>query len=136
MVRITGERLADIKLRGVIAIIVVIAVSVAVAGGLLAKWVDPGIGTVGDALWWATSTVTTVGYGDVVPTNTAGRFVGVIVMLTGISLIPIVTTLVVTVFIAQRQRETNEADRRHRNEVIRRLDELEQHLAASQRPAD
>jgi voltage-gated potassium channel len=136
MVKITGDRLASIKLRGVIGLIVAIAITVAVVGGLVTKWVDPGIGTIGDSLWFATATVTTVGFGDVVPTNTAGRIVGVIIMLTGISLIPIVTTLVVTVFIAQRQRETTEADRLHREEVIRRLDQLEEHLAASERPAD
>ncbi|MFN4045926.1 MAG: potassium channel family protein, partial [Acidilobaceae archaeon] len=37
-----------------------------------------------DALWWAFATVTTVGYGDVVPETSLGRFVGVITMIIGI----------------------------------------------------
>jgi voltage-gated potassium channel len=134
--RFTGERLANLKLRGVVGVIVLIAVVVALAGGLVAWWVDPGIGSFGDSLWWATSAVTTVGFGDVVPTNTAGRIVGVVVMLTGISLIPAVTSLVVTIFIAQRQQEQTDSDRLHREEVIRRLDRLEQRIVSGQAPAD
>jgi voltage-gated potassium channel len=44
-----------------------------------------------DALWWAASTVTTVGYGDVAPVTGEGRFVGVALMLCGIALLGIVT---------------------------------------------
>lgn len=42
------------------------------------------IKTFWDALWWALATVTTVGYGDVIPETSAGRVVGAITMLVGI----------------------------------------------------
>ena len=45
----------------------------------------------GDALWWAVSTITTVGYGDRYPTTTEGRFVGFGLMLAGIALLGVVT---------------------------------------------
>ncbi|MFN8026754.1 MAG: ion transporter [Acidimicrobiia bacterium] len=43
--------------------------------------------TFGDALWWGIVTLTTVGYGDVVPVTTAGRAAGVMIMLTGIAVL-------------------------------------------------
>jgi voltage-gated potassium channel Kch len=126
--RFTGQRLAELKLRGVVLVIIGVATTAAAAAALLELLVDPGIGSTGDALWWAVATVTTTGYGDVVPTNAAGRIVGVVLMMVGISLIPIITSLVITVFIAQRQRETTDADRHHRNEIIRRLEGIESRL--------
>lgn len=47
-----------------------------------------------DALWWATATITTVGYGDVFPVTTAGRLVGGLTMVVGISTFAIVTAKV------------------------------------------
>ncbi|MBI4311190.1 MAG: potassium channel family protein [Chloroflexi bacterium] len=43
------------------------------------------IQTFPDALWWAVATVTTVGYGDMVPVTPGGRAVGVVLMLTGVA---------------------------------------------------
>lgn len=47
-----------------------------------------------DALWWSTTTITTVGYGDVFPVTTAGRLVGVVTMVVGISAFAMVTAKV------------------------------------------
>src|SRR5262249_19035811 len=48
---------------------------------------NPGFATVGDALWWGIVTLTTVGYGDIVPKTTAGRLAGVAIMFTGIAVL-------------------------------------------------
>jgi voltage-gated potassium channel len=53
---------------------------------LLEYGVNPHITSFLDTLWWAISTVTTVGYGDVIPTTQAGRIVGILTMIFGISL--------------------------------------------------
>lgn len=45
----------------------------------------------GDAIWWSSTTITTVGYGDVFPITAAGRLVGVVTMFVGISAFAVVT---------------------------------------------
>ena len=49
------------------------------------------IQTFGDAVWWALTTITTVGYGDMYPATVEGRFVAVGLMLCGIAVIGVVT---------------------------------------------
>ncbi len=49
------------------------------------------ITTYGDAVWWACTTMSTVGYGDLYPVTTAGRVVGVLLMVGGIALLGTVT---------------------------------------------
>lgn len=61
--------------------------------------------TFGDALWWAATTVTTVGYGDHYPVTTAGRLVAVTLMLLGIALVGSVTAGVAAWFISASQTE-------------------------------
>lgn len=58
------------------------------------------IKTIGDALWWAVTTVTTVGYGDRYPVTTTGRFVAVALMMMGIALVGAVTAAVASWFVA------------------------------------
>ena len=48
----------------------------------------------GDSLWWATETLSTVGYGDFVPVTPAGRIIAALLMVGGISLIGVVTATV------------------------------------------
>ncbi|WP_083889137.1 potassium channel family protein [Nocardia pneumoniae] len=48
---------------------------------------DSKIDSFGDALWWAMVSVTTVGYGDIYPVTTEGRFASLILMTFGIGLI-------------------------------------------------
>ncbi len=59
----------------------------------------------GDALWWAVTTVTTVGYGDRYPTTTEGRFLAVLLMLMGISLVGVITASVASWFVKMSQDE-------------------------------
>jgi len=62
------------------------------------------ISTIGDALWWASATVATVGYGDRVPVTTQGRLIAVALMLVGISLVGTITASVDAWMISQVER--------------------------------
>ena len=52
-------------------------------------------------MWWAIQTVTTVGYGDVVPGSTAGKVIASVLMLGGLSLYAVVTGVITSVFVSR-----------------------------------
>jgi voltage-gated potassium channel Kch len=58
-------------------------------------------------MWWSLQTVTTVGYGDVTPTNAPGKIVGAFVMLEGLAFLAIVTAAITSTFVtrAEAQRD-------------------------------
>jgi voltage-gated potassium channel len=66
------------------------------------------IKTFSDGLWWAVTTVTTVGYGDRYPTTTEGRFLAVLLMITGISLVGVITASVAAWFVKLSQDESEQ----------------------------
>ena len=70
---------------------------------------EANITTFGDAIWWACTTVTTVGYGDFYPVTTQGRVVAVALMIVGIGVVGAVTASVATAMLSRVQREQNAA---------------------------
>ena len=68
---------------------------------------NSNIKSFGDGLWWAVTTVTTVGYGDRFPTTSVGRVLAVGLMLVGISLMGVITASVAAWFVKMSQEESN-----------------------------
>jgi len=66
---------------------------------------NPAFGDVGDALWWAVVTMTTVGYGDITPASTLGKVLSLIIMGCGISLTALLTAEIASYFVEKRIRE-------------------------------
>jgi voltage-gated potassium channel len=68
-----------------------VAGGVVVIGSLVAYHAEhptnPGFATIGDALWWGIVTLTTVGYGDIVPKTPTGRWAAVVIMITGVAVL-------------------------------------------------
>jgi voltage-gated potassium channel len=100
----------------------VLTVSAGVAARLLDK---EDFSSLRDAMWWALQTVTTVGYGDVVPDNTVGRLIGAILMLNGIALLTVVTAGVTAMLIEQSRRRRSTSD----DPVLARLERIESQLS-------
>jgi voltage-gated potassium channel len=113
-----------------ISTIIGIAVVLVIVAGALARIVEPDTFTsLGLAYWWAVETVTTVGYGDIVPESPAGRIVGTALMLTGLSLIPTLTTVIVSVLLAKRRRVDQDRVERLETEQAAVLERIEERLA-------
>src|SRR5262245_20052655 len=73
-------------------------------GAIAARIGDPhDCSSMGEALWWALQTVTTVGYGDVVPTTRVGQLVGAAVMVFSISFVAFLTAGVTSTVIQREQ---------------------------------
>jgi voltage-gated potassium channel len=108
---------------------------VAVATGLLVVVAGFGM-SVADAekfpnpwlgIWWAVTTVTTVGYGDVVPSTVGGRVVAGLLMLTGIGFLSLLTATIASSFVATDVGEPVEEQEAGMREALQRI---EQRLAA------
>jgi voltage-gated potassium channel len=67
--------------------------------------------TFGDGVWWAIVTLSTVGYGDIVPHTAWGRVVGSFVIVVGVTFIAFLTATVTSAFIAAAEQEAREVER-------------------------
>ena len=120
---LTGRRAAQI--------IVVVTTLVTVMGGVAIRIVDSDeFSDIGTSLWWALQTLTPVGYGDVVPHDTAGRIIGAILMLQGLAFITITVAGVTAMLIDQlRQRRGRGTE----TDIVKRLQRIEEKLDALER---
>jgi voltage-gated potassium channel len=88
----------------------------------------------GDALWWASATATTVGYGDRYPVTTEGRLIAVVLMLVGIALLGSITAAIASWFVTSAAREEEEqveqAVDESTLEILTALADLKQQVAA------
>lgn len=76
---------------------------VVVFAGTIMATVDPGIETPLDGIWWAWVTVTTVGYGDIVPVTTIGRVFAGFLILLGIALFSMLTASFSAFFLSESE---------------------------------
>lgn len=99
--------------------------------GVIVSRIDPSVGTIWDGMWWAWVTMATVGYGDVVPHNAAGRLFGSLLILFGVVLLSLLTANLAAFFIGgdveKVEQEEKEADRLLR-EISARLERVERLL--------
>ena len=123
--RIQSRGLRPRVAAGVVSSLWLVAI---VVFGIIGHLIDPdSFDTVWDGMWWATQTVTTVGYGDVVPEQTGGKFVGALLMIGGLSFFAVITGVITSMFVARAQIETPGSTY---VQVVERLDEISERLAA------
>jgi voltage-gated potassium channel len=125
-------------------------VGLAFIGAIVMRIADPdNFPSLGSAIWWALQTVTTVGYGDIVPTTRVGQVIGGIEMVIGISFIAFLTAGVTSTVIQRANAKAQAVERAHAErdaktildalletrraiaEVDTRLDRIESEITAS-----
>jgi voltage-gated potassium channel len=112
----------------------VILVGTIVEYNIESKVPNTQIKTYLDSLWWCVSTVTTVGYGDIVPVSNLGRIVAMFYMFFGISMISVLF-FVITNTVYKRRYDKVEIEKREqqinqlKNELMRRLSDIEEKQA-------
>jgi voltage-gated potassium channel len=79
------------------------------------------------SFWWAIQTVTTVGYGDVVPAQPSGKVLASVLMLGGLAFLSIITATITSAFVARRQAELQRAGR---DPVMQKLEQMSARLEA------
>jgi voltage-gated potassium channel len=109
--------------------------AVVLAGGWLVSLLEPeSFESIGEGLWWAVTTVTTVGYGDVVPSTGAGRIIGVALMLTGFACLAFVTATMASMIVREVRAEERLIEREE-GEVLNLLVEMNARLERLERLA-
>jgi voltage-gated potassium channel Kch len=104
--RLEAFQRAPLSVRNAMAVIVAATTVSVLVGGVLITVVDSKeFPSLGRGLWWALQTVTTVGYGDVTPENTAGRLVAALFLLEAISFVTIVTAVITSSFVERARQE-------------------------------
>jgi len=128
--RVVANRIAKKGLRPRLAAaaIAVLWLSAILVFGIVQHLVDPeSFGTVWDGMWWATQTVTTVGYGDVVPDEGPGRIMASILMIGGLSFFAVVTGTITSAFVTKAQVDRRSAEG---DQLLAKLTEMEARLDA------
>jgi voltage-gated potassium channel len=77
--------------------------AVCIAGAAQAAFDSGDFKSVWDGVWWAVTTTTTVGYGDVYPTTVQGRIIGMVLMFVGIGFLSLLTASIASRFVKQER---------------------------------
>jgi voltage-gated potassium channel len=135
-----GSRL-DRRIRRVVAnrrifpFLAVVTAGMALLAGFVVTLVDEkDFPTFADGAWWALVTLATVGYGDIVPTTAAGRIVGSLLIILGVTFLAFLTANVTSLFVVTDQEERQAQERAAREagqaETRALLARLDERLAA------
>ena len=118
----------------ILPFLMLVIAAIAFAAGIVMRIVDPDdFPTLGLALWWAVTTVTTVGYGDVVPTDTPGRFVGAVLMVSGYASLSLLTGIIASLLVSRRAAALQADEEQALEKIDRRLAEVERLLREQSR---
>jgi voltage-gated potassium channel len=98
---------------------------IVIVAGVFGAAIDPAIDTPADGIWWALVTITTVGYGDVVPISTSGRIFAAILIIIGVGLFALLTANFSAALIGSEVGDIEKEE----GKILKKLNEIDQRLA-------
>lgn len=110
----------------------IVSMMLITGGGIMIAGIDPAIDTTADGIWWAWVTVTTVGYGDIVPESNEGRAFASLLILMGICLVSLITANVSAYLLSK----ANKKDLRYEQRILKKMTTLEDRLTNIEKKID
>jgi voltage-gated potassium channel len=99
--------------RAIGALVFILCLTVTISGALMymieGDEQPAAFSSIPAAMWWATETLTTVGYGDIVPMTPLGRLLGGVVAIVGVATLALFSGLITIGFLDQRKRRKEQA---------------------------
>ncbi len=127
--RATARRRRRLALwEALLFIAAVTATAVLGAGALVVRTDGDQFHNFGVGLWWAITTITTVGYGDVVPTSAAGRVLGAGLMLVGIASLAFLTAIAASAIVIGEVAEEEHEIEKQEGQILDILREIDARL--------
>ncbi len=123
--RAVGELRHVLARRGLVYVFCLSAILV-IAGGAALTVLEPHTvkGGMGDGIWWAIVTASTVGYGDIAPTTLIGRIIAGLLMLAGIGMVSTLAASITSYFVGQSENAEFKEVRERLERMERMLGEL------------
>lgn len=112
------------------------AMFMVVISGILISGIDPAIETPWQGVWWALVSITTVGYGDVVPVSGPGKFFASMLIIMGIVVFSLLTANVSAFLIRRGEAAEDEETQDALKDIQRRLERIEGRLKKMDQPND
>jgi voltage-gated potassium channel len=135
------DAIKDVVNKNKLGYALLVAGAVVVGSGLLVATFeesDPArnIKTIPDGLWWAITTITTVGYGDRFPVTAAGRAIGAGVMVLGIALFGLLAASLASFFVERDIERGLDPQMAEMDERVKRMERLLENLQPDKEVAD
>ena len=120
--------ISDVLVKNSLHYITLITILLIIFSGIAFSWLELrviSIQGIFQGVWWAITTVTTVGYGDLYPESHAGRILAAAVMIIGIGFVAVLTANISSYFVENDMRGSEDQDKKDENQLIlERLEEL------------
>ena len=121
--------ISDVLVKNSLHYIALITILLIILSGIAFSWLEYrviSIQGIFQGVWWAITTVTTVGYGDLYPESNSGRILAVAVMIIGIGFVSVLTANIASYFVENdKNKENEDYDKKDENQMIlERLEEL------------